>query len=67
MTRTETACPAAALTTQDNRDAWFAGYTPEYTAVVWVGNPDSNEPIPNVDGQAVPRPPRVLATGAPRS
>lgn len=23
-------------TTNDNRDAWFAGYTPELTAVVWV-------------------------------
>jgi penicillin-binding protein 1A len=40
-------------TTQRNADAWLAGYTPEYTAVVWVGNPDSNEPIPPVDGQVV--------------
>jgi penicillin-binding protein 1A len=40
-------------TTQRNADAWLAGYTPEYTAVVWVGNPDSNEPIPPVDGQQV--------------
>jgi len=24
-------------TTSDNRDAWFAGYTPELTTVVWAG------------------------------
>jgi membrane peptidoglycan carboxypeptidase len=24
-------------TTQDNRDAWFAGYTPKLTAAVWMG------------------------------
>ena len=40
-------------TTQENADAWLAGYTPEYTAVVWVGNPEGNEPIPDVDGVAV--------------
>jgi penicillin-binding protein 1A len=40
-------------TTQRNADAWLAGYTPEYTAIVWVGNPDSNEPIPPVDGETV--------------
>ena len=26
-------------TTQDNRDAWFAGYTPQLTTVVWMGYP----------------------------
>lgn len=25
-------------TTNGNRDKWYAGYTPHYTAVVWVGN-----------------------------
>jgi penicillin-binding protein 1A len=25
-------------TTSDNRDAWFAGYTPELTAVVWLAS-----------------------------
>ncbi|HEX4903152.1 MAG TPA: transglycosylase domain-containing protein [Acidimicrobiales bacterium] len=40
-------------TTQGNADAWLAGYTPEYTAIVWVGNPDSNQPMPPVDGETV--------------
>lgn len=34
--------PAAGKTgtTQDYGDAWFAGYTPNYTAVVWMGYPE---------------------------
>lgn len=32
-------------TTQDNRDAWFICYTPNLTAVVYVGN-DHNHPLP---------------------
>ena len=27
-------------TTSDNKDAWFAGFTPEHTAVVWIGYDD---------------------------
>jgi penicillin-binding protein 1A len=27
-------------TTDDSRDAWFVGYTPDYTLAVWVGNDD---------------------------
>jgi penicillin-binding protein 1A len=27
-------------TTQDNKDAWFVGYTPKLTAAVWMGYPD---------------------------
>lgn len=30
-------------TTNDNRDAWFAGYTPEMVIVVWVG---FDQPLP---------------------
>jgi penicillin-binding protein 1A len=34
-------CPAAGKTgtTDDFRDAWFAGYTPQVATVVWVGYP----------------------------
>ena len=31
-------------TTQDNKDAWFVGYTPKLSAAVWVGYPD---PLPD--------------------
>src|SRR5690606_16433042 len=42
--------PAAGKTgtTQDNVDAWFAGYVPGYAAVVWMGYP---EPAPMEDYQ----------------
>ncbi|MBI3803884.1 MAG: PBP1A family penicillin-binding protein [Nitrospirae bacterium] len=38
--------PAAAKTgtTSDERDAWFAGYTPDLVTVVWVGF-DQNDPV----------------------
>src|SRR5262245_41015884 len=36
-------------TTENNGDAWFAGYTPDYAAVVWMGYPESNSrPMDNV-------------------
>jgi 1A family penicillin-binding protein len=43
--------PAAAKTgtTDDWRDAWTVGYTPELVAGVWVGNAD-NTPMNNVSG-----------------
>ncbi|MDW7678495.1 MAG: transglycosylase domain-containing protein [Bacillota bacterium] len=37
-------------TTTSQRDAWFVGYTPYYTATVWVGN-DLNEDL--VQGSAM--------------
>jgi penicillin-binding protein 1A len=46
--------PAAGKTgtTQDNVDAWFAGYVPGYAAVVWMGYPDP-APMDDVQGRSV--------------
>ncbi len=40
-------------TTSDYKDAWFAGYTGGFTAVVWMGN-DSGAPMKRVTGGAAP-------------
>ena len=40
-------------TSQDYRDAWFAGFTDNYVAVVWVGN-DDNSPMKGVTGSNIP-------------
>ncbi len=44
--------PAAGKTgtTQDNKDAWFVGYTPKLTAAVWMGypDPDANGDVPTM-------------------
>jgi penicillin-binding protein 1A len=40
-------------TTQDSRDAWFIGFTPELTVAVWVGN-DDNTPMQNETGGDIP-------------
>ena len=40
-------------TTNDFRDAWFIGYTPQITAGVWVGN-DLNTPMERVTGSSIP-------------
>jgi len=41
-------------TTENSTDAWFAGYTPDYAAVVWMGYPESNQrPMDNVHGISV--------------
>ncbi|MFL6205445.1 MAG: transglycosylase domain-containing protein [Acidimicrobiales bacterium] len=47
--------PAAGKTgtTQENVDAWFAGYVPGYTAVVWMGYPDPT-PVPGMTGGKLP-------------
>ncbi len=44
--------PAAGKTgtSQQWRDAWFAGYVPQLTTVVWVGNP---KPIPGVGNESM--------------
>lgn len=45
--------PAAGKTgTTDNyTDAWFAGYTPQYATVVWLGFPESTKkPLKNIHG-----------------
>jgi len=43
--------PAAGKTgtNQDNRDAWFIGYTPDLVAGVWLGN-DNFSPMVSVSG-----------------
>ncbi len=40
-------------TTQDNVDAWFAGYVPGYAAVVWMGYPEASRPMDDVQGRSV--------------
>ena len=41
-------------TTNNNRDAWNASYTPEYTVVTWMGNMDSSPLSPLVKGSSYP-------------
>jgi penicillin-binding protein 1A len=47
--------PAAGKTgtSQNWRDAWFVGFTPDYVAGVWVGN-DNDKPMNKVVGGDVP-------------
>lgn len=40
-------------TTQDNRDAWFAGFTDEFSMAIWVGK-DDNTPMEDVSGGGMP-------------
>lgn len=44
--------PAAGKTgtTQEYRDAWFVGYTPQIATAVWVGYPDSQREMKDVHG-----------------
>ncbi|HET9671832.1 MAG TPA: transglycosylase domain-containing protein, partial [Actinomycetota bacterium] len=37
-------------TAQDNVDAWFCGYTVQVAACVWVGYPEGQIPLENVEG-----------------
>lgn len=47
--------PAAGKTgtSQDYRDAWFVGYTPDLVAGLWFGN-DNNAPMKRVTGGGLP-------------
>ncbi|HEX4179443.1 MAG TPA: PBP1A family penicillin-binding protein [Caulobacteraceae bacterium] len=47
--------PAAGKTgtSQNSRDAWFVGFTPDWVCGVWVGNDDAT-PMNNVTGGAIP-------------
>lgn len=47
--------PAAGKTgtTQEYRDAWFVGYTPQLVCAVWVGYPDAQKEMKDVHGRAV--------------
>lgn len=67
-------------TSQSFRDAWFIGFTEDYTAGVWVGN-DNDSPMQDVTGGGLPAqiwqrfmtavhadlPPRDLSAAAPRT
>jgi penicillin-binding protein 1A len=39
-------------TTQDLKDAWFVGYTPELSLAVWVGDPGREGPVHTLRGVA---------------
>ncbi len=47
--------PAAGKTgtTQQYRDAWFVGYTPDLATAVWVGHPASQREMKSVHGRRV--------------
>jgi membrane peptidoglycan carboxypeptidase len=51
-TAAQIGCPAAGKTgtTDTFKDAWFAGYTPRMSTVVWVGYPHRSLPMTNVHG-----------------
>jgi len=40
-------------TSQDYRDAWFIGFTAQYTTGVWLGN-DDNSPTKKITGGLLP-------------
>ncbi|MCX6809322.1 MAG: PBP1A family penicillin-binding protein [Candidatus Berkelbacteria bacterium] len=43
-------------TTQEFHDAWTVGYTPKYSAAVWVGNNDNTKMSSGADGSVVAAP-----------
>jgi len=60
--RAATGCPVGGKTgtTDKNRNAWFAGFSPKLATATWVGFPEANIPMPNlfnggpVDGGTFP-------------
>jgi penicillin-binding protein 1A len=46
--------PAAGKTgtAEDFKDAWFCGYVPQLAACVWIGHPQAEIPMHNLDGFA---------------
>jgi penicillin-binding protein 1A len=47
--------PAAGKTgtTENNVDAWFAGYTPDLVTVVWMGHPEASKPMEPINGRVL--------------
>ena len=37
-------------TTNDYKDSWFAGFTPQLSTVVWIGYPEALRPLKNIHG-----------------
>ena len=51
-------------TSQDYRDAWFAGYTPNLSAAVWVGYPEASVAMKtSCSGTSNCKPTRIQVTG----
>ncbi|NUQ01211.1 MAG: PBP1A family penicillin-binding protein, partial [Armatimonadetes bacterium] len=48
----EQPCGGKTGTTQDGRDAWFVGFTPQYVCGVWLGNDDYRRRMRGVYGGA---------------
>jgi penicillin-binding protein 1A len=51
-TKANYGCPAAGKTgtTDEAKDAWFVGYTPQLSTAVWVGYPDAGVAMPGAQG-----------------
>ena len=50
---TDTEAAGKTGTTNDYKDGWFCGMTPQYTVAVWVGN-DDNTAVSNLTGSSYP-------------
>jgi penicillin-binding protein 1A len=57
-TAAEYGCPAAGKTgtTSNYTDAWFVGYTPQFSTAVWVGYPNSTISMPDGFGGTLAAP-----------